>query len=144
MSKEYRISEAFEYKGYFGPPHCGEMTAGILRYTPSEGIKLELIGSIKENIEEVFNKHEIGCIWGELDNGLLVTLFHCYSSFSMNTACSLFWKGTHVIGFLLVLILSPTLFLYTQKYMLNFVYFHFGALHPLLRVQQRFNVIRQL
>lgn len=88
MSKEYRISEAFEYKGYFGPPHCGEMTAGILRYTPSEGIKLELIGSIKENIEEVFNKHEIGCIWGELDNGLLVTLFHCYSSFSMNTACS--------------------------------------------------------
>lgn len=88
MSKDYRISEAFEHKGYFGPPHCKEMIAGILSYVPSEGIKLELIGSIKDNIQDVLNKHEIDCIWGELDNGLLVTLFHCYSSFSINTACS--------------------------------------------------------
>ena len=88
MSKDYRISEAFEHKGYFGPPHCKEMIAGILSYVPSEGIKLEWIGSIKDNIQEVFNKQEIDCIWGELDNGLLVTLFHCYSSFSINSACS--------------------------------------------------------
>lgn len=88
MSNPYSILEQFEHKGYFRLPYSDNSVAGIINYTPEDGVKLVLIGGLKEDFESLFHQEEVECIWGELENGKLVTLFHCFSSFSMNGGCS--------------------------------------------------------
>lgn len=82
MSKAYNVLESFEKKGYFRLPASKDTIAGILTFSPSDGIHLDLFGSLHDTIEETMKScnERIDCIWGELEDGNDVTLFRCFYS----------------------------------------------------------------
>lgn len=88
MGNTYGILESFEHRGLFRLPCSDSSIAGILSYTPTDGGRLELIGSVRKELASLFNHEEVECIWGELDNGKDVSLFHCFPSISFSGGCS--------------------------------------------------------
>ena len=88
MAKTYSNFEAFEHKGVFHLPGFDELVSGIVSYSPEQGIRLDLIGSLKSSIQELFFNQKVDCINGEIETGKDVTLFNCFSSFTGNSTCS--------------------------------------------------------
>ena len=87
-----KLSEAFEYKGYWWLPSEPEnKVAGVLSYKPGERITLELIGSFDNGDDAVLSfirKKEEAVIHGQLENAKKVTLLTCYPSGSVNLSNS--------------------------------------------------------
>ena len=83
-----RLSEPFEYKGYWWLPSAsGNKVAGVLSYKPGERITLELIGSFSNESDAVvsfINKKDESVIHGQLENAKKVTLLQCYPSGNVN------------------------------------------------------------
>lgn len=83
-----KLSEAFEYKGYWWLPSSPDNeVAGLLKYEPKEQIKLELFGKFGADDESVFDiidQTDENVIHGKLENGKDVTLLKCHPSVSIN------------------------------------------------------------
>ena len=81
-------TESFELKGYWWLPLKPSIKiAGIVTYTPGEGIILELFGSFKEEndvIELLSADSSEETIHGMLENAQDVTLLHCSPSVNYN------------------------------------------------------------
>lgn len=86
-----KLSEAFEYKGYWWLPSEPEVkVAGVLSYKPGERITLELIGSFDNCDDAVLSfirKKDEAVIHGQLENAKKVTLLKCYPSGNVNLSC---------------------------------------------------------
>jgi len=72
--------KSFEYKGlWWIPANPEDKVTGFLKFNPSDGIKLELIGSFKSS-EEAPKRVKYPIILGLSTDGKLVTLYKCYES----------------------------------------------------------------
>lgn len=77
----------FEYKGYwFLPSKRGNKVAGILKYSPSKRLNLELLGSLeKEDLSHFFSKDKsVDIIWGITSDAKKISLISCFGTISRN------------------------------------------------------------
>lgn len=83
-----KLSEPFEYKGYWWKPDDPDnKVAGVLTYKPGESIVLELIGTFDKGNDAAMaflNMSVESVIHGALENAKEVTLLKCHPSGSMN------------------------------------------------------------
>lgn len=86
------MDKSFEYKGMWYLPNqtVDQAIAGIIKFDPNKGIKLELIGSFKTK------KSKLEIIWGLIEGNKDVTLYnsfvtrvsHAFSNFEVETYTS--------------------------------------------------------
>lgn len=85
MSKNINLDQALEYKGYWYLPSFPEKkVAGILTYSPSDKITLELIGSFDDTFSSLFETKEEKVIYGNSSDAKEITLLQCFQYSSVN------------------------------------------------------------
>lgn len=87
------MKEELEIKGYWYLPDKPEKrVAGILKYTPNEKIRLELIGSFETPIDFIKSFHDESrvqdIIYGESEDSKAITLIGCSGYGKINFSCS--------------------------------------------------------
>lgn len=116
------MTDPIEIKGYWWLPSSPDsIVAGILTYTPSESIVLELIGQLKSDIsamEEFINREEECVILGFSSDAKEISLLKCYpSGGNLNFSCKFpiqRYKCQHLIIGTHITTLESPLFFKTQ------------------------------